>query len=272
MKKAKRVRLSKVDREALQRAIDMVRAESPNETRWIDDHLRSNGFFEAGHLASYHCQYRALKLKPWEFPPVWMDNVTATLKEPHNRIGDVLVEQGSLPAALDSYKASLAIADRLAKADPGNAGWQRDLSVSQAKIGDVLRAQGNLPAAPDSYKASLAIADRLAKADPGKMPAGSRPLRLSVRNYGRNGKHLGRSATAHFHFAVSSLIRLLPNVRYWAAMLFRLLAYRCSLGSTSFFAWRLFLGIDQFLRLASRPFPARDEARVPSLYVHCPVG
>src|SRR5262249_30953745 len=68
----------------------MVRAESPNETRWIDDHLRSNGFFEAGHLASYHCQYRALKLKPWEFLPVWMDNVTATLKEPHNRIGDCL--------------------------------------------------------------------------------------------------------------------------------------------------------------------------------------
>lgn len=60
MKKAKRVRLSKVDREALQRAIDMVRAESPNETRWIDDHLRSNGFFEAGHLASYHCQYPAI--------------------------------------------------------------------------------------------------------------------------------------------------------------------------------------------------------------------
>ena len=29
----------------------------------------------------------------------------------------------------------------------GNAGWQRDLSVSQDRIGDVLRAQGNLPAA-----------------------------------------------------------------------------------------------------------------------------
>ena len=57
--------------------------------------------------------------------------------------------------------------DRLAKADPGNAGWQRDLSVSQEKIGDVLRAQGNLPAALEAYRASLAIRDRLAKADPG---------------------------------------------------------------------------------------------------------
>jgi hypothetical protein len=32
----------------------------------------------------------------------------------------------------------------LAKADPGNAGWQPDLSLSQERIGDVLCAQGNL--------------------------------------------------------------------------------------------------------------------------------
>jgi hypothetical protein len=59
----------------------------------------------------------------------------------------VPVAQGNLPEALKSYQADLAIADRLAKADPGNAGWQRDLSVSYNKIGDVLVAQGNLPEA-----------------------------------------------------------------------------------------------------------------------------
>jgi hypothetical protein len=32
------------------------------------------------------------------------------------------------------------ISSRLAKADPGNAGWQRDLSVSYNKVGDVLVA------------------------------------------------------------------------------------------------------------------------------------
>jgi hypothetical protein len=57
--------------------------------------------------------------------------------------------------------------DRLAKADPGNAGWQRDLSVSHDKIGDVQFKQGDLTAALTSYQASLAIRDRLAKADPG---------------------------------------------------------------------------------------------------------
>jgi hypothetical protein len=60
----------------------LVRAEGPNETRWIDDHVRNSGFFEAGRLASYHCQYRALQLKPWEFPPIWIDDISATLKEP----------------------------------------------------------------------------------------------------------------------------------------------------------------------------------------------
>ena len=58
----------------------------------------------------------------------------------------------------------LAIAERLAKADPGNAGWQRDLSVSHNKIGDVQREQGDLAAALTSYRASLAIAERLGSA------------------------------------------------------------------------------------------------------------
>jgi tetratricopeptide (TPR) repeat protein len=68
----------------------------------------------------------------------------------------VQVAQGNLPEALTSYQASLAMRDRLAKSDPANAGWQRDLSVSYEKVGDVQVAQGNLPAALTSYQASLA--------------------------------------------------------------------------------------------------------------------
>ena len=77
------------------------------------------------------------------------------------------VAQGNLPAALSSYQAGLAIRERLAKSDPGNAGWQRDLAVSYDRVGDVQVAQGDLPAALGSYQASLAIIDRLAKSDPG---------------------------------------------------------------------------------------------------------
>jgi tetratricopeptide (TPR) repeat protein len=82
-------------------------------------------------------------------------------------LGDVLVAQGNLPEALKAYQDGLAIAERLARADPGNAGWQRDLSVSYEKIGNVLVDQGNLPEALKAYQDGLAIRERLARADPG---------------------------------------------------------------------------------------------------------
>ncbi len=46
--------------------------------------------------------------------------------------------------ALDLFHASRAISQRLADADPTNAGLQRDLSISLNKVGDVLRHQGDL--------------------------------------------------------------------------------------------------------------------------------
>ena len=48
----------------------------------------------------------------------------------------MLVAQGDLPEALQAYRDSLAIAERLAAADPSNAEWQRDLSVSYEKIAE----------------------------------------------------------------------------------------------------------------------------------------
>ena len=84
----------------------------------------------------------------------------------YDKVGDVLVAQGNLTEALKTFRDSLAIADRLAKADPDNAGWQRDLSVAYDRVGDVLVAQGNLTEALKSFRDGLAIADRLAKADP----------------------------------------------------------------------------------------------------------
>ena len=98
----------------------------------------------------------------------------------YNKVGDVLVAQGNLPEALKSFRDGLAISERLAKADPNNAGWQRDLSVSYNKIGDVLVAQGNLPEALKSFRDGLAITERLAKADPNN--AGwQRDLSVSLR-------------------------------------------------------------------------------------------
>ena len=110
----------------------------------------------------------------------------------YNKIGDVLVAQGNLPEALKSYRDGLAIAERLAKADPGNAGWQRDLSVSYDRIGDVLVAQGNLPEALKSYRDGLAIAERLAEGRP-------RQRRLAARSV---GVATTRSATCWWRRAI----------------------------------------------------------------------
>jgi hypothetical protein len=79
-----------------------------------------------------------------------------------------------------AYRDSLAIAKRLATADPGNAGRQRDLSVSYNKVGGVLVAQGNLSEALQAYRDDLAIAERLAKTDPGSA-IGASPVPRIVR-------------------------------------------------------------------------------------------
>lgn len=67
---------------------------------------------------------------------------------------------------LATYQASLAIADRIAKAAPAGATWPRHLAAAYHKAGDLLAAQGHLPQALATYQASQAIMFRLAEADP----------------------------------------------------------------------------------------------------------
>jgi hypothetical protein len=49
-------------------------------------------------------------------------------------VGDVLKAQRNLPEALNAYRDSLRIAERIAKADPGNAGWQVDVAFSYWRL------------------------------------------------------------------------------------------------------------------------------------------
>ena len=56
---------------------------------------------------------------------------SAISRSSYDKIGDVLSAQGNLAERAEILSATASpSADRLAKADPGNAGWQRDLSVS----------------------------------------------------------------------------------------------------------------------------------------------
>ena len=61
------------------------------------------------------------------------------------------VAQGDLAAALTSYRASLAIRERLAAADPGNAGRQRDLALSFGRVALIRKTQGSHENALDAF-------------------------------------------------------------------------------------------------------------------------
>jgi len=84
----------------------------------------------------------------------------------YNKVGDVLVAQGNLPEALKSFRDSLAIRDRLAKADPDNAGWQRDLALSHGRVTTVLARQGERAKALEGFQAGRAIIARLKERSP----------------------------------------------------------------------------------------------------------
>ncbi|MFM8276491.1 MAG: hypothetical protein ACKN89_05790, partial [Cyanobium sp.] len=81
-------------------------------------------------------------------------------------IGDVLVSQGDGSGALAAYQAGLTIREGLAKRDPANTEWQRDLSVSHDRIGDVRLSQGDGPGALAAFQAALPTSEGLAKRDP----------------------------------------------------------------------------------------------------------
>src|SRR5262249_22016781 len=77
--------------------------------------------------------------------------------------------QGNLDEALRAYRDALAIAERIAAADPSNTQWQRGLSISYEKVGQLLEEQSKLDEAVQAYRNSLAIRERLAAADRSNM-------------------------------------------------------------------------------------------------------
>ena len=115
---------------------------------------------EAGNLAEAERAYRRLLTLP-----------TGSVDGDHafwsqTGLGDIAQARGALPEALKAYRSSQRMAERLAQADPGNAGWQRDLSVSFSNLANVLTKQEKYAEALDYYRLDFGIAERLAKTDP----------------------------------------------------------------------------------------------------------
>ena len=62
--------LTAIDIEALQRALEAVRAESLEDAVRLDSLAERKGWFESASVAAYRCQVRSLKLRPWHCPPM----------------------------------------------------------------------------------------------------------------------------------------------------------------------------------------------------------
>jgi tetratricopeptide (TPR) repeat protein len=119
---------------------------------------------------------------------------------------DKLITYRSLTAAYTLLTPTHAVISRLAESDPGNAPWQRDLSVSLEKRGEMAVALGNLPEAQRLFNEALLIAQRLADSDPANA-AWQHDLTVLLDRHGNMAVALGNLSEAQRLFGESLQIR-----------------------------------------------------------------
>ena len=112
--------------------------------------------------------------------------------------------QGDLAAALTSYRVSHEIRERLAKADPGNADWQRDLAVSFERIGDVQSRREETAPAIAAFERALRIYQEMQA----RNPADIQSRVFSVVPLYRLGRLKGRDGRADLEAALAILKQL----------------------------------------------------------------
>ena len=67
------MKLSLVDRDALERAIEITKAESQGRARQIANKLKTESWREVAEFAASVAQHKSLKTKPWEVGPISVD-------------------------------------------------------------------------------------------------------------------------------------------------------------------------------------------------------
>ena len=116
--------------------------------------------------------------------------------------------QGDLAGALQAYEAGLAIAERLAGSDPGNAGWQRDLSVSWERVGGIREQQHDTAGALEAWRQALAVSLPLAKAHPDSVDLVTTP-EVPVEGVARNLPDNDKAGREELAAQASDLLALL---------------------------------------------------------------
>lgn len=106
----------------------------------------------------------------------------------YEKVGDVQggfrsSNLGDVPAAIASYRKSLAIREAVVAADPGNKAAQRELITAHGKLSDALTGAGDSAGSLEQLSRLLPIAERLSAADP-KNLADRSNLALAYLDYG----------------------------------------------------------------------------------------
>jgi len=114
--------LSAIDRDALARAIEMARLESPARSQQLDIKLKDEPWREVGEFAAYSCQCDALHLQPWQSPPCWVDDLVSDIQGGPDGVGGdyeaAKLLRRLLDAGLSRYEPDPIAALKQAKRSP----------------------------------------------------------------------------------------------------------------------------------------------------------
>ena len=96
--------MRRIDRDALRRAIELARAESPETRQQIDAKLKTEPWEEIAGFAAYSCQCTRLRLKPWEAPPVHSDDEVTRPDRYGSRPQEVALRQRMIKLGVSVYE------------------------------------------------------------------------------------------------------------------------------------------------------------------------
>jgi tetratricopeptide (TPR) repeat protein len=156
--------------------------------------------------------------------PVSQAGLLARVAVSYGLIGDVQETRGNLPAAMAMFQKSPAIAQQLAKAEPDDGRWQRDLSLYYNKVAEVEKAQHAFADALATYQTSLDVISRLAAAHPDNADW-QRDVTVTQDRVGDTQKALGHlpEALASYQAGLAirdKLVKADPNNAGWQRDLF----------------------------------------------------
>jgi hypothetical protein len=76
--------MTRIDREALRRAVEVASAQSEARRQQIEEMLKERDWEEVALFAAYSAQNHALSLRPWQTPPCEVYDIDEALRQPRD--------------------------------------------------------------------------------------------------------------------------------------------------------------------------------------------